>query len=95
VGSANVFVSNTGITQINRFDQDVEFAALIEGGTFVRYFVTPRLSARVGYEFWWMHGLGLASRQFGDQITPNTGRDFRGTNEVTFFGASFGIEYVW
>jgi len=95
VGSSDVLVRNAGINQINRTDQGVEFAALVEGGTFLRYFVTQRLSARAGYEFWWIHGVGLASRQFGSTISNRVGREFRGTNEIFFYGASAGLEYVW
>ena len=54
-----------------------------------------RLTARVGYEFWWLHGVGLATRQIGASINRNTGRHFEGTTEILFYGASAGLEYVW
>jgi hypothetical protein len=94
-GMSDVLLRNAGVNQINRTDQDVEFAALIESGTYLRYFITRRLTARIGYEFWWIHGVGLASRQFGDTISRRTGREFVGTNELFYFGASGGLEFVW
>ena len=95
VGSLDSFVSNAGIIEINRSLQRTEFAGLVEGGSFLRYFITPRLTARVGYEFWWIHGVALAPRQIGAAITQNTGRHLEGTTEVLFYGASAGVEYVW
>jgi hypothetical protein len=95
VGSSNILVNNAGITEVNRVNQRTEFAALIEGGAYARYFITRRLTARVGYELWWLHGVGLAPGQFGSRIKLNTGREFHGNGELTFHGAAAGLEYVW
>ncbi|HTM52648.1 MAG TPA: hypothetical protein VL175_01395, partial [Pirellulales bacterium] len=70
-------------------------AALIEGGAFVRYFVTPRLTLRAGYEFWWLYGLGLPTHQFGSRLNLNSGRNFQGTQDLFLYGASGGFEYVF
>jgi len=90
-----IFLNNAGVTEINRSLQRTELAGLVEGGAFARYFITNRLTARVGYEFWWIHGVALAPRQIGAVISQNTGRHLEGTTEIIFYGASGGIEYVW
>jgi hypothetical protein len=95
VASSDTFLSNAGTIEINRSLQRTEFAALIEGGAFARYFITPRLTARIGYEFWWLHGVALAPRQIGSAITRNTGSHLEGTTEILFYGGSAGVEYVW
>jgi hypothetical protein len=94
-GSSDTFISNAGTVQVNQTDDQFDFASIVEGGAYLRYFITPRVTARVGYEFWWLHGVGLATRQFGSEVSFRTGSDFQSKNEVLFFGASAGIEIVF
>jgi hypothetical protein len=95
VGQDHVFVSNGGVPQVNREDRDAEFAAMIEVGAYWRYFLTSRLAIRGGYEFWYIYGVGLAPNQITSVITPQTGRDFSGEDELLVHGASAGIEFGW
>jgi hypothetical protein len=95
LGDSRVLVSNGGATQLFRRDEDIEFAALIEGATYLRFFVTPRLAVRAGYEFWYIYGVGLAPGQLDLTISSQTGRDFRGDNDILIHGFSVGVEYGW
>jgi hypothetical protein len=67
----------------------------VEDGAFTRYFIIPRLTARVGHEFWWIHDVALALRQIGTVISQNAVRHLDGTAEIIVYGGSAAIEYVW
>lgn len=95
VGDNVVFISNAGVPQVNHKDRDFEFAAMIEGGAYLRYFVTSRLAIRYGYEFWYIYGVGLAPNQLDPVVSTFSGRDFRGEDDVLVHGGSIGVEFGW
>ena len=94
-GESEVTLVNAGVSQINNNTDDLEFAALIQGGYFVRYAVTPRIIARVGYEYMWIYGLGIATQQISNPVGVTTGRGFDGQGDTFYHGAAGGIEIIF
>ena len=95
LAEANTFLSNAGAVGINNSVRHAEFASIIQGGTYARYHITPRLSFRAGYEFWWVYGLGLANEQFGGRISPNTGNRIDANGDIFYHGSTVGLLYTW
>jgi hypothetical protein len=95
VGDSTTFLSNAGVVQVNNSDQDVEFAAMIEYGLYLRFNITPRLSVRAGYELLWIYGLGVAVEQWVNPVTPLTGDSFDGNADIFFHGGVLGAEFIW
>ena len=95
LAESSVFLRNAGITEANNEEEEIEFAATIEGGAYLRYFLTPRLTARVGYEYLWVYGLAKADEQFGRRIKRSTGTRVDGNGDIFYHGATAGFEFVW
>jgi hypothetical protein len=95
-GESSVSLVNAGVSQINNNVDDIEFAALVQGGYFVRYAITPRIIARVGYEYLWIYGLGIAPEQINTVfVGASTGRSFDGQGDTFYHGAAGGIEIIF
>lgn len=94
-GEGNTSLVNAGVTQINQTVDDLEFAALIQGGYFVRYAITPRIIARVGYEYLWIYGLGIAPQQVTNPVGVTTGGGFDGQGDTFYHGAAGGVEIIF
>lgn len=88
-------LTNAGVVQFDHSPEDVEFGASVEGGTFLRRAITPRVIARVGYEFLWIYGLGTVPRQVENPITFTTGASYDGHGDTFYHGASAGLEIIW
>ncbi|MGE3777072.1 MAG: hypothetical protein AB7F89_07815 [Pirellulaceae bacterium] len=95
IGESNVFLSNAGVVQFDNSAEDLEFAAMVEYGAYVRYAISPRVNVRAGYEFLWIYGLGIATEQIRNPIATTTGRSFDGQGDTFYHGGTAGIEFIW
>jgi hypothetical protein len=95
IGDSSVFVSNAGAVQVANTAEDVEFAAMVEYGTYVRFSLSPRVSVRAGYELVWIYGLGLAVEQVRGSVNPTSGRNFDGKGDLFYHGGTLGVEVVF
>ncbi len=90
----STLITNAGAIQVNTEDDSVDFAALIEVGYNVSYYLTPRIAVRAGYDSMWLYGLALAPDQLVNQFFGSRNRiDVNG--DVFFHGASAGVEVTW
>ncbi|MFV2067467.1 MAG: BBP7 family outer membrane beta-barrel protein [Pirellulales bacterium] len=83
-----------GYVQINDADE-VELSLLGEWGTYLSCRISPNISARIGYEFWYVSGVALAYDQVQNVVTPASGRSIDSGGDLVYHGATGGIEVVW
>lgn len=85
-------VSNDGTVLVANTDSEEDFAAIIEIGGGIRYQVGQMLAVRAGAEAWYFTGIAAANNQFGNVITPSSGRGVRNGDDFLVTGVSVGAE---
>jgi hypothetical protein len=95
IADSDTILSNAGVIQFANSAEDVEFAAMIEWGTYIRFALTPRINLRAGYEILWIYGLGIAVDQIRNPIHTLTGRSLDGTGDTLYHGGTVGVEIIW
>ena len=85
--------NSANINFSKRFDQT---AFIGEANLFMRYYITPRMSFKAGYQGLWIDGIALMPDQFDDfdiGLTPVQGRADLTT--VGYHGGLLGFELTW
>jgi hypothetical protein len=88
-------LTNGPVQWINNSFNDEDFAWMVETGLFATYHFSDRLSARVGYEGWFVDGVVIAAEQQLNPIDLNMGLRSDGRGDIFYHGASAGFEAVW
>ncbi len=95
INDAHTTLRNGPTTWINNSVNDEDFAWMLETGVYAVYHFTDRLSARVGYEGWFIDGLVIAAEQTHNPIDVNMGLSSGARGDILYHGASAGVELVW
>lgn len=89
-------VVNAGVVQIDNGDRQYELGALVEVGFRAKRRILPRVQLSVGYDFWYIYGVAIATEQTISPVTPTTGSRFMDPyGDIFVHGATAGIEAVW
>jgi hypothetical protein len=90
----SILITNAGAVELDTAEDEVDFAAFLELGYYVSYYLTPHIAVRAGYESMWLYGLALAPDQLANQFSGR--RQAVDTNgDVFYHGATAGVEVNW
>lgn len=86
---------NAGVIQFDNESDKGQFAALGEFGIYADYKILPRVTARAGYELWWLYGVALAGEQEHYVLTRYAGRSLNSDGDILYQALTAGVEIVW
>ncbi len=79
---------------VHSSDDDYDFAGMFETGVFMSYHFMNCLTAKVGYEFWWLGHVTTVASEF--EPTYNGSLSGNGqTDDVDFSGATVSLEVLF
>src|SRR5690606_25306581 len=73
---------------------DVDYAGLFETGVSVNYHFMPCLSAKIGYEFWYMMHVSTVAAEQTAAVYPGYGAGGR-TEDIGFHGVTASVELLF
>ena len=92
--SQTVLWSNGSLPIDNKAD-NVAFSAMLDFGYYLSYRVSPRLTLRAGYEFWWIHGLAIAPDQLRGPLNHDSGIHLFSNGDALYHGGVVGAEWLF
>ena len=95
INDESTLFRNGSSVWVNNSFNDEDFAWTLDVGVMATYHFSDRLSARVGYEGWFVDGVVIAVEQ---QLTPidlNMGLRSDARGDIFYHGATAGIELIW
>jgi hypothetical protein len=95
INDQQTFFRNNGTTFVDNGSNGEEFAWMVESGAAAIYHFNDHLSARIGYEGWFVSGVAIAVEQQLNPIDLNMGNSSNVEGDIFYHGASAGFEYVW
>ena len=88
-------VQDSGAVFANNSDEELNISALVELGVYYTHRITPRLTLKAGYEFWYLWRAALAPDQYVGAAVPGLGNRLISDSDTFYNGFNFGGEYQW
>jgi hypothetical protein len=95
VADGQTTLINDGVVEIFNDSQDVQFTFLGEWGLYATYKILPRVTARGGYEFWYLYGVAEAVDQDLRFLASFSGGNLNTDSDSFYHGVTGGVEIVW
>lgn len=80
---------------INNSFNDEDFAWMVDVGVTANYHFSDRLTAKIGYEGWYVDGVLIAVEQQLNPIDLNMGLRSDARGDIFYHGATAGVELIW
>ncbi|WP_164102515.1 hypothetical protein [Candidatus Laterigemmans baculatus] len=86
---SDTFVDSNAFDNVRDSRDDVDISGMFELGTNLGVHITESVSATIGYDMWYLIGVGTSHHRIPDTLTF---RDVRANDEVFMHGATAGIQ---